>query len=85
MILILGATITLVIILIAILFCYYTKRIKYRINKEIAIQKKPEENEDIKMYGLGDEKTYNAYDQINENEVEEEVRYADPYYSAGQD
>ncbi len=37
------------------------------------------------MYGLGDEKTYNAYDQINENEVEEEVRYADPYYSAGQD
>jgi hypothetical protein len=31
------------------------------------------------------EKTYNAYDQINENEVQEEIRYADPYYSAGQD
>jgi hypothetical protein len=84
-ILILGATITFVIILIAILFCYYTKRIKYRINKEIAIQKKPEEYEEIEIYGLGDEKTYNAYDEINENEVQEEVRYTDPSYSVGQD
>jgi len=28
---------------------------------------------------------HNAYDQINENKDQEEVRYADPYYSAGQD
>jgi len=84
-ILILGAIITLVIILIAILFCYYTKRIKCRINKEISIQKKPEEYEEIEIHGLGDEKTYDAYDEINENEVQEEVRYAGTSYSVGQD
>ncbi len=80
---ILIVTIIFVIILIVILFCYHTKRIKNKITKEIAIKTKPEEYDDIECYGSGDKNTYNSYAVIDENEVKEDARYAEPYYSAG--
>jgi len=85
---ILGGTLVLVIILTAVVFYIYTKRITNRITKQIANQNKPQSGEietydeltyDIELQSdLGGKGIYHAYDVI----VDEEVSYADPYYSA---
>jgi hypothetical protein len=49
----------------------------------MATKTKPEEYDDIECYDSGDKNAYNSYDVIDENEVKEDVRYAEPYYSVG--
>jgi len=84
---ILGVTLTLVIILTVLMFYIYNKRVRNRIIKQIANQKRPQSDE-IETYDdidlpsdLGGKDIYDTYDVV----VDEESRYAEPYYSTEQD
>jgi len=69
------------------MFYIYNKRIKNRITKQIANQKRPESigmetYDDIDLPpGLGGKDIYDTYEAVGD----EETRYADPYYSTEQD
>jgi type I restriction-modification system DNA methylase subunit len=81
---ILVGALVIVIILIVILFCVYTKRAKKKITKQIAIQKRRDSDryDDIEFptYSMRND-VYNSYEDVKEYEA----GYADNYRVSGTD